>query len=166
MSAIPLSTQFVGFSENVNLTEKRSALINSETATVTMQDIVDTVGEPTVNSYIKIALDASIDSTPRAIADDHDNESTLFVSDNICKAEGDQFTAVNGLKVGADSILDASAIADFASTTKGVLLPTMTTAEINAIVSPALGLVVYNTTLDCLCWKNSVRWVKVSHSNM
>lgn len=40
-----------------------------------------------------------------------------------------------------------SAILDVSSTTKGVLFPRMTTAQRNAIASPAEGLMVYNT--DC-----------------
>ncbi|MCW3110028.1 MAG: hypothetical protein JWQ09_4534, partial [Segetibacter sp.] len=39
----------------------------------------------------------------------------------------------------------ATAILDIASTTKGVLLPRMTTAQRNAIVSPATGLLIYQT---------------------
>ncbi|MDQ0065066.1 hypothetical protein [Chryseobacterium lathyri] len=42
---------------------------------------------------------------------------------------------------------DASSILDVSSTTKGMLAPRMTTAERTAIVSPADGLMVYDTTL-------------------
>lgn len=52
------------------------------------------------------------------------------------------------------------------STTKGFLPPRMTTAEINAIVMPAPGLVVYNTTIQHLCFYNNTSWQKVSHTNM
>ncbi|CAN5662171.1 hypothetical protein BH11BAC5_BH11BAC5_24080 [soil metagenome] len=41
---------------------------------------------------------------------------------------------------------DASAMVDIASTTKGFLLPRMTTTQQNAIPLPATGLLVYNTT--------------------
>lgn len=40
---------------------------------------------------------------------------------------------------------DASAILDISSSTKGMLFPRMTTAQRNAIVNPAVGLIVYNT---------------------
>lgn len=49
------------------------------------------------------------------------------------------------------SSVDASALFDAQSTTKGVRFPNMTTAQKNAIGSPALGLVVYDTDLDKLC---------------
>ena len=45
----------------------------------------------------------------------------------------------------------ASAILDAQSTTKGVRMPNMTTAQKNAIAAPAAGLMVYDTTLAKLC---------------
>jgi hypothetical protein len=44
-----------------------------------------------------------------------------------------------------NSSTDASSILEITSTTKGVLLPRMTTAQQNAITSPAQGLIIYNT---------------------
>lgn len=41
--------------------------------------------------------------------------------------------------------VDRSAIAEFNTTTKGILLPKLTTTQMNAISTPATGLVVYNT---------------------
>jgi hypothetical protein len=61
---------------------------------------------------------------------------------------------------------DASALLDVTSTTKGFLPPRMTTTQINAITSPAAGLVVYNTTLAVLCFYDGTGWKKVSHSAM
>lgn len=45
------------------------------------------------------------------------------------------------------------------------LLP-MTTSEINTIVSPIIGTVVYNTTLGVPCFYDSTGWRKMSHSSM
>ena len=45
---------------------------------------------------------------------------------------------------------DPSAVLDAASTTKGFLLPRMTTAQRNDISNPATGLMIYNTSLSCL----------------
>ena len=61
---------------------------------------------------------------------------------------------------------NASAILNVNSTTKGVLLPRLTTTEVNAIVSPATGLTVYNTTVNTLCFYNGSSWQKLSHSNL
>jgi hypothetical protein len=52
------------------------------------------------------------------------------------------------------------------STTQGVLIPRMTTTQINAISSPATGLEVYNTTLAQPCFYDGSGWRRVSHSNM
>lgn len=45
---------------------------------------------------------------------------------------------------------DASAMLDINSATKGLLIPRMTTAEQNAISSPANGLIIFNTTLNTI----------------
>lgn len=46
---------------------------------------------------------------------------------------------------------NASSKVDISSTTQGFLPPRMTTAQKNAIATPAAGLVVYDTTLNKLC---------------
>jgi hypothetical protein len=46
---------------------------------------------------------------------------------------------------------NASALFQVDSTTKGVLFPRMTTTQKNAIASPAVGLIIYDTTLNKLC---------------
>ena len=51
--------------------------------------------------------------------------------------------------------------------TKGSIpAPMMTTTQINAIVSPSNGMLVYNTTLNTYCFYDSTAWKKVSHSDM
>jgi uncharacterized protein (TIGR02145 family) len=52
----------------------------------------------------------------------------------------------------------ASAITDLTSTTQGFLPPRMTTTQRNAIASPAAGLTIYNTTVNCLQWWNGTIW--------
>jgi len=64
------------------------------------------------------------------------------------------------LAVGTSSA-DASSILDLVSTTTGFLAPRMTTTEINAIVSPATGLQIYNTTANSLYIYNGATWVAV-----
>lgn len=56
---------------------------------------------------------------------------------------------------------DASSIFDGVSTTKGVLLPRMNTTQQNAISSPAVGLIIFNTdTADYMVYKVS-SWVRI-----
>ncbi len=62
------------------------------------------------------------------------------------------------LKVGSSTPLTTSSIVDIQSTTKGFLVPRMTTAQKNAIVSPANGLLVYDTTLGSLCEHTGGVW--------
>ena len=54
-----------------------------------------------------------------------------------------------------------SAILDLTSTTKGLLLPRLTTTQINAISTPAAGLTVYNTDINLPCFYNGTAWRRV-----
>lgn len=53
---------------------------------------------------------------------------------------------------------DASALVEINSTTKGFLPPRMTTAQRDAISSPATGLIIYNTTTGQLEAKAAGAW--------
>jgi uncharacterized protein (TIGR02145 family) len=65
----------------------------------------------------------------------------------------------NGAGVGIGTITpSASAKVEIASTTQGFLPPRMTTAQRDAILSPAAGLTIYNTTVNCLQWWNGTIW--------
>jgi len=57
---------------------------------------------------------------------------------------------------------NASALLDVQSTTKGVRMPNMTTAEKNAISSPAAGLMVFDTTLAKLCVYTGAAWQTIT----
>lgn len=54
-------------------------------------------------------------------------------------------TTSGSVGIGANTTIDASAILDIKSTTKGFLPPRMTNAQRTAIATPAVGLVVYCT---------------------
>ena len=83
----------------------------------------------------------------------------------ICSADA---SAGAGLGVGMASAtgIMASAILQADSITQGFLPPRQTTTQINAIVSPAEGLVVFNTTISHLCVYQAGVWVKINHSPM
>ena len=65
----------------------------------------------------------------------------------------------NGAGVGIGTASpNASAKVEIASTTQGFLPPRMTTIQRDAISSPAAGLTIYNTTVNCLQWWNGTLW--------
>jgi hypothetical protein len=53
--------------------------------------------------------------------------------------------------IGSNAVPNTSAQFQVDSTTTGILPPRMTTAQKNAIGTPAAGLMVYDTTLNKLC---------------
>ena len=57
------------------------------------------------------------------------------------------------------NIQNNGAEVEIASTTQGFLPPHMTTAQRDAIASPAAGLTMYNTTVNCLQSWNGTLWV-------
>ena len=61
---------------------------------------------------------------------------------------------------------DASAMLDVKSTTKGMLIPRMTTTQRDAITSPATGLMVYNTTTTAFNYYNGTAWVAIGGDNL
>jgi trimeric autotransporter adhesin len=57
---------------------------------------------------------------------------------------------------------DNSAMLDVTSTTKGMLIPRMTTAERTAIASPAAGLLVYDNTLSLFYYYTGSAWSPIA----
>ena len=68
-----------------------------------------------------------------------------------------QGIAING--TGADA--DTSAMLDVVSTNKGILIPRLTTAQRNAIFSPATGLLIFNTTTNCFNVYMGLHWKQI-----
>ena len=65
----------------------------------------------------------------------------------------------NGAGVGVGtSTPDASAKLEIASSNQGFLPPRMTSAQRDAIASPALGLIIFNTTTNCLNFYIGIVW--------
>ncbi|MGZ3770056.1 MAG: hypothetical protein ACXVCP_00410 [Bdellovibrio sp.] len=69
----------------------------------------------------------------------------------------------NAGKIGINTLFpDASAQVDINSTTKGFLAPRMTTAQRDAIATPATGLQIYNTTTNKVDFYNGASWKEIS----
>lgn len=54
---------------------------------------------------------------------------------------------------------DANALMDMNSSTKGLLIPRLTTAQRDAIPSKPDGLMIYNTDIHCLQYWNTTQWI-------
>jgi hypothetical protein len=57
-----------------------------------------------------------------------------------------------------------TALVEMTSTTKGVLFPSLTTVQRDAITAPALGLVIYNNTINVHQFWNGTCWVNVGQT--
>jgi hypothetical protein len=71
-------------------------------------------------------------------------------------------TSAQGVRIGEVSgNPDASSILHLESSSKGFLPPRMTSAERDAIVSPAPGLRIFNTTTNCENYYNGLAWYQL-----
>ena len=93
-------------------------------------------------------------------------------SDNVFRLRnsGDTLNLFNmygtgQVTMGINSV-DASALFQMESTTRGFLFPRMTDAQITSIVAPANGLHVYSTTQNVLAFWDSTSWHKYTHTNL
>jgi hypothetical protein len=81
------------------------------------------------------------------------------------QAEG---TIING-NLGFNQIggtpINPSAIVEMKSTSKGMLLPRLTTSQINSIASPTQGLLLYDTDAKCVKSYNGTVWECTSSSS-
>lgn len=57
---------------------------------------------------------------------------------------------------------DPSAMLDVKSTTKGLLVPRMTSVQRGTIVSPAFGLLVFDTDVNCFYYYDTSGWINLS----
>jgi len=107
-------------------------------------------------------------SLPNSTANALNLGGVIFAVNTYSTTTGDPSIAAQSTgRVSIGAVTPATtAILDLTSTTLGFLAPRMTTTQINAIVSPAEGLIVYNTTLSHLCCYQAGAWAKFSHTPM
>jgi hypothetical protein len=99
-----------------------------------------------------------IGSSSRPLADNQTNQIVIGNSSTglgsnttVLGNNSTTLTALYGAVITGGTSINASAQLQVDSTTKGVLFPRMTTTQKNAISSPAVGLIIYDTTLNKLC---------------
>ena len=88
--------------------------------------------------------------------------SSGSIANNFMKLHGE--TAYKGLSVRDTDIasvdrIEATAVMEIQSTTRGFLPPKMTTVEMNAIATPATGLMIYDTTTNQWMGYDGTSWV-------
>jgi hypothetical protein len=90
----------------------------------------------------------------------------LFIGSRANNFGGDIVNATtqeNGTQtIFGSAVNDASSQVTINSTTRGFLPPRMTTAQKNAIATPAAGLMVYDTTLNKLCVRTAAAWETIT----
>ena len=80
--------------------------------------------------------------------------------------DGDSVRLVNKTIFGADQEARAtSALVEFVDTSSGVMLPRLTTAQMNAISSPDTGLLIYNMTDSAFYFYENDGWQGVAKSS-
>jgi hypothetical protein len=90
------------------------------------------------------------------------NSESIFVAQPNMVFNGTNLSITGGTFItDSGGSLHSSAIIQFKSTTKGVLLPGMTTSQKNAIVNPTTGLTVYDSTIEDISVYTSSGWTGV-----
>jgi hypothetical protein len=70
-----------------------------------------------------------------------------------------------GLRIESDANTTSTALLELSSTTQGVLLPRMTTAQRDAIATPASGLEIYNTSTTSPNYYDGTTWQQVTNKS-
>jgi hypothetical protein len=76
-----------------------------------------------------------------------------------------QYAHSQSIGIGSNNPPHPSAALDVNSTTKGFLVPRMTTAQRNAIATPSIGLQVFDTTTNSFWYFNGTAWTNVYVGN-
>jgi hypothetical protein len=88
---------------------------------------------------------------------------TLFCALLLCLSAMQPAYGQNGVAIAATTATaDPSAMLDVQSTSKGALVPRMSTTQRTGISSPATGLLVYDLTVPGFFYYNGTAWVQIS----
>ena len=135
-----------------------NVLINTTTDAGYKLDVNGTArvsGDITGTSYITCGIGFAYNFGSTATQIKHYNGNSLgFLLGNAWYGR----ITTGGTVFGSDTI-NASAVLEAVSTTKGFLPPRLTTTQKNAIASPAAGLMVYDTTLNRPCFYDGTNWI-------
>ncbi len=90
-------------------------------------------------------------------------KSIAFVC--VCLLANENMKAQNVAINASGAAPNASAMLDITSTTTGLLIPRMTSAQRTAIGAPATGLLVYDTTTGSFWYYNGTIWIQILNTN-
>lgn len=91
-----------------------------------------------------------------------ESTTTAYIYFENLAGEIMRLNASGNVGIGTGASINAAALLEIASTTKGVLFPRMTTTQRDAISSPPSGLVIYNTTTGKLNVRGAAAWEAVT----
>ena len=109
------------------------------------------------NTFIGSGADVSSGSLNNATALGYNAEATASNSIQLGNSAVTQVTTYGSVGIGTTSP-NANAALEIMSSSKGLLLPRMTTVQRDAIVSPVAGLILYNTTDNKVQFYNGTVW--------
>ena len=91
-------------------------------------------------------------------------KTILFVFISILALFIFNLTNAQNVAVTDDNLYNAhgSAMLDIKSDNKGFLVPRLTTVQMNAILEPVTGLLIFNTELNVFCYYEGSRWINLS----
>lgn len=105
----------------------------------------------TADGYCDIWYNNALSGSEKTILDG-------YVATHLGEPMPDPQPFEDGALFGDSTNLNSSAIVEMVSTTKGLLIPRMTTAQMNAISSPPEGLMLYNTDLNSVMSYDTGSW--------
>jgi hypothetical protein len=162
----------IGFNGNNNFTYDDTAFALNIGANINVRSVSDSSNVPKVRFYNAAGtLLGLISYNPLFDRMNYDNNRTGtpvhtytfsgLGSTVYFQVDPNGAASSQNFRVGTLSHAHASAIFDVVSTTKGALLPRMTDAEMRAIPTPAIGLLVYQTELKAMHVYDGSIWTTV-----
>lgn len=145
-----------GQSFNGNVNMNNNSIYNASSVGATSFNIYDKTLHP-LNGGTDSTAFTYFDRTTNQtfVRDGRTNEKLLTVINSTNATNTDGKEGSIGIGTGTP---DPSSKLDVTSKTKGFLPPRMTTLQRTAIVNPAVGLLVYNTDVNCMEWWDGTKW--------
>jgi len=121
------------------------------------------IGQSALNANISGSNNTAIGYNSNVASGNLTNAAAIGA--NAVVSQSNSLILGNNVNVGIGNTAPAaSAIFEATSTSKGVLVPRMTTAQRTAIATPATGLLVYDSSLNLFYFYNGSAWTPISTS--